>query len=148
MGHTFTSNLQHIIFSTAARKPYRLLKDGRVCAYMGGIAKQNGMKALAVGGMEDHCHLLLSLPATMPVAKAVQLIKPGSSKWIHESFPGSDRFQWQEGYASFSVSISQRERTIAYIADQERHHQRRDFAAELKALLRAHGLEFDAEFLD
>jgi REP element-mobilizing transposase RayT len=47
---------------------------------MGGIARQNGMKALAIGGIEDHAHLLLSIPGTMPVAKAVQLVKAGSSK--------------------------------------------------------------------
>jgi REP element-mobilizing transposase RayT len=42
---------------------------------MGGIAKQNGFKTLAIGGVENHIHILMSLPATMPLAKAVQLIK-------------------------------------------------------------------------
>jgi Transposase and inactivated derivatives len=52
--------------------------------YIAGIARQNKFKALAVGGMPDHCHALLSLPTTMSVAKAVQLIKGGSSKWIND----------------------------------------------------------------
>ena len=38
------------------------------------------MKAIEIGGVEDHVHMLLSLPATMPIAKAMQLIKGGSSK--------------------------------------------------------------------
>jgi putative transposase len=42
------------------------------------------MKALAVGGMPDHLHLLLSLPPNVPVSTAVQLVKAGSSKWMHE----------------------------------------------------------------
>jgi len=51
---------------------------------MGGIARLNGMKALAVGGTRDHAHLLISLPPTMAIAKAMQLIKSGSSKWMHD----------------------------------------------------------------
>src|SRR5215471_21406893 len=48
----------------------------------GGIANENRMKALAIGGTADHLHALLSLPGIMSFAKAVQLIKGGSSKWI------------------------------------------------------------------
>lgn len=45
------------------------------------------MKALAIGGVDDHLHALLSLPSIMSFAKAVQLIKGGSSRWIHDTFP-------------------------------------------------------------
>jgi len=37
-----------------------------------------------VGGTENHAHLLIGIPADMAVAKAVQLIKAGSSKWLRE----------------------------------------------------------------
>ena len=62
------------------------------------------MKALAVGGIEDHIHALLSLPATMSFAKAVQLIKGGSSKWVHQTFPKLQQFAWQDGYGAFSLA--------------------------------------------
>ena len=55
------------------------------------------MKALAIGGAADHVHIVLSLPATLSVAKTVQLLKGNSSKWIHETFPGMRSFEWQEG---------------------------------------------------
>jgi len=58
----------------------------KLWAYIGGIARTNKFKALAVGGMPDHIHALLSLPATLAIAKAVQLIKGGSSKWMKRSF--------------------------------------------------------------
>ena len=64
---------------------------------MGGIARTNNMKALAVGGIADHSHILLSIPPTITIAKAMQLVKAGSSGWIHEQ-TGSQRFEWQEGY--------------------------------------------------
>jgi REP element-mobilizing transposase RayT len=42
------------------------------------------MKALAVGGMSEHVHALLSLSPTMSIAKAIQLVQAGSSQWMHD----------------------------------------------------------------
>jgi len=42
-------------------------------------------EALEIGGVEDHVHLLLSLPSTLTIAKAMQLIKGGSSKWVNDT---------------------------------------------------------------
>src|SRR5262245_55479937 len=85
MSHTYFSILVHCIFSTKERHPVipPELKN-KLWPYIAGIARQNLFKAVAVGGMSDHAHALLSLPTTMPVAKAVQLIKGGSSKWIND----------------------------------------------------------------
>jgi len=55
----------------------------RLWAFIGGIAKTNGMVPIAIGGVEDHAHALIGSPAEMSVAKGVQLLKAGSSK-IHE----------------------------------------------------------------
>jgi REP element-mobilizing transposase RayT len=77
----------HCAFSTKERFPFIDAElESRLWPYIGGIARENRMKALAVGGTFDHVHALLSLPATMLFAKAVQLIKGGSSKWIHDTF--------------------------------------------------------------
>ena len=73
------------------------------------------MKALSVGGTEDHVHTLLSLPATRAVAKAVQRIKGGSSKWVHDAYVDLRQFAWQEGYGAFSVTVSLIEETIRVI---------------------------------
>src|SRR5579864_8393963 len=110
-------------------------------AYVGGIARQNSMTALAVGGTADHVHILLTFAATMPLAKAVQLIKAGASKWFRENHQSN--FQWQEGYAAFTVSKSQKEKVAAYIRNQERHHRKRDFREEMMEMFRQHGIEPD-----
>ena len=96
----------------------------------GGIARENSMKALSIGGIEDHTHVLLSLPATLPVAKAVQLMKGGSSKWVHETYANLQHFAWQEGYGAFSVNVSLIEETIRYIERQAKHHRRKTFQEE------------------
>jgi putative transposase len=91
----------------------------RLWPYLGGIAKQNQMKALAVGGNADHVHVLLSISATLSVAKAIQLLKGNSSKWIHETFPKMRYFAWQEGYSAFSVGISGVEATVKIFATRQ-----------------------------
>jgi REP element-mobilizing transposase RayT len=102
------------------------------------------MKALAIGGTSDHVHALLSLPGMMSFAKAVQLIKGGSSKWVHDSFSRAREFEWQEGYGAFSVSASQASRTIAYINNQKEHHRKKTFEEEFLALLKRHGIAYDS----
>src|SRR5437016_446757 len=113
----------------------------RLHAYLGGIARENDMVALAVGGVADHVHLLLSLPRTISVSKAVQLLKAGSSKWINENFPELERFSWQEGYGAFSIGVAQREKTLAYIRTQTKHHERVNFSDEFNKFLSTHGIQ-------
>jgi REP element-mobilizing transposase RayT len=140
MSHTYCSALFHCVFSTKSRRAIIPpdLQD-RLWPYMAGIARMNRFKALAAGGMPDHAHVLLSLTATMPIAKAVQLIKGGSSKWINDHLRGRG-FAWQDAYAAFSIGISQVEKTVRYIDNQERHHKRMTAADELERMLERHGI--------
>jgi len=112
---SYISSYHHCVFSTKGRRPLITpdLRE-RLWPFLGGIARQNQMKAIEVGGIEDHVHILLSLPATMPVAKALQLIKGGSSKWVHDTFPEHRLFAWQEKYGAFSVSVSQLDKITQY----------------------------------
>ena len=142
--HSFTRCLVHCVWSTKNREPC-LGPDlrERLWPYLGGIAKQNQIKMLAIGGAVDHVHILLSLPATLSVAKAMQLLKGNSSKWIRETFPKMHFFAWQEGYGAFSVSISGVEPTIANVRTQTEHHRKRSFREEFASMLRKHGLAHD-----
>lgn len=146
MSHTYISDFVHIVFSTKERAPTigPEIKD-RLWSFLGGIARKNGFKALAVGGTTDHVHLLISLPATLAVAKAVQLLKGGSSKWLNEIV--KPRFEWQEGYGAFSVGISQENATISYINSQEQHHRIHSFEDEFLAFLRRHHIEYDSRYV-
>ena len=145
---SYISSHVHCVFGTKERR--RLitpeLRD-RLWPFLGGIARQNKMKAIEIGGVEDHVHILLSLPSAMAISKALQLIKGGSSKWIHETFPEHRFFAWQEEYGAFSVSVSQLDKTIAYIQGQEAHHRKMTFQEEFLALLKKHRIEYDERYL-
>ena len=106
------------------------------------------MKALAVGGVSDHAHLLVSVPATLSLSKAIQLLKGNSSKWIHETFPALRGFAWQEGYGAFSIGVAGIEETCSYIRTQEEHHLTRTYRYEVIMFLRRHGIPFDDVMLD
>lgn len=146
MAHTYVSNHVHVVFSTKNRS--RIINSEilpRLHAFLGGIAKKHGMVPIAVGGTDDHVHVLLAIPAVMSIAKSVQIIKGVSSKWVHEMF--SMRFAWQEAYGAFSVSASQLDKTAAYVRNQKQHHARRTFDAEFVALLRKHGVAYDPKYV-
>ena len=107
----------------------------RLWPFLGGIAKQNGIAPRCVGGVADHLHLLLSLPTTVPIARAIQ------------TFRQQHNFSWQQGYGSFSVSVSQLPEIIRYIQNQVEHHRNRTFHQEYVAFLKRHELSFDDKYL-
>ena len=80
----------------------------------------------------------------MPLAKAVQELKGNSSRWLKQHGPA---FAWQEGYAAFSVSASNKEAVVQYIAEQQRHHERRSFEQEFVAMLQKSGVAYDPRFI-
>ena len=145
---SYVSSYFHCVFATKERRPTISvsLRD-RLWPFLGGIARQNGMKALQIGGMPDHVHILLSLPSTLSIAKALQLIKGGSSKWVHDSFPEQWAFRWQIKYGAFGVSVSLLDKTIDYIKNQEQHHRKVSFQEEFLLLLKKHNVAYDERYL-
>ncbi|HEY4901722.1 MAG TPA: transposase [Terriglobales bacterium] len=132
MSHTHTCNLVHCVFSTMERA--NLIPDPeRLWQYVGGIARQKNVLLLAAGGTANHLHLLISLPPTLALAKAIQEIKGNTSKWLNEL---RSRFALQEGYSAFSVSQSQRQKVIDYIDGQAEHHKKWSFEQEFLTLLK------------
>ena len=145
MAHTYISQQVHVVFSTKSRRNVLPERLDEVWSYIAGIARKNGFRAIAVGGTQNHVHVLLSLPATVPLSKAVQLVKGGSSKWIHEKF-GSD-FAWQEAYGAFTIGVSQMDATIGYINSQVEHHKKASFEAEFVSFLKKHEIEYDERYV-
>lgn len=101
---------------------------------------------MLAGGALDHVHLLMILPTTVDVAKAVRLLKSGSSKWFNEEYRG-EGFAWQSGFAVFTVSQSQVGAVLKYIETQEEHHKKRDFEAEFKSFLQKNGIDYDSRYV-
>ena len=145
MSHTYGQNVVHVVFSTKdRRKTIPAEFQPKLWAYAAGICKNLGILVHAIGGMEDHMHLLIQVPPALALARAVLTIKSNSSRWANKE---GYRLAWQEGYGAFSVSASIVPAVIRYIQNQEAHHRKMNFEAEFVALLKKHGVEFDAKFV-
>jgi putative transposase len=143
MPNSYVSSHIHFVFSTKDRVRSIAEKlQPRLWAYMAGILTNHGMHAVAIGGIEDHIHALVNLGASHSIAKAVQVLKANSPRWINEH-PGRARFEWQEGYFACSVSRSQIPAVRKYIAKQREHHKKRDFVTEFALLLKKHGFQLE-----
>ena len=148
MAGSFSHLLFHCVFSTKDRR--QLITEEvreKLWAYIGGICRGRDMKALAVGGTANHVHILLSIPPSIAVSKAIQLIKGASSKWMKNSCPKQRLFEWQRGYGAFSIGVSQVKSTVRYISDQAAHHRKTDYRQEFVSFLKKHGIEYAERYV-
>ena len=139
----------HIVFSTKNRAPFLKSPDVRqhLDAYIVGTLKNLDCPSVITRSVEDHIHILCHLSRTMAVAQLVKEIKATSSAWLKDQGPGLHDFYWQAGYGAFSVSRSNVEQVIHYIANQEEHHRKRTFQEEFRLLLERHGIQFDERYV-
>ncbi|HZE73590.1 MAG TPA: transposase [Pyrinomonadaceae bacterium] len=137
----------HLVFSTKERQPF--LRDESLRhdlhSFLGGTSKTLHCPTIIVGGVEDHVHLLSRFGRTITQAEWVKELKRVSNLWLKKQ--GVRDFEWQGGYADFSVSASSLERVKMYIANQEQHHKKMGFQEELRQLLTRHKLDWDEKYL-
>jgi REP element-mobilizing transposase RayT len=148
MASTLTNLLYHIVFSTKSREPVITATiRANLHKYIGGIIRGEEGILLEIGGMPDHIHFVIRLKSIHSVATMVKTIKSKSSKWLNVQPKRPGRFEWQRGYAAFTVSASQLEKVRRYVRNQEQHHRRATFQEELRALLERHGIEYEERYL-
>jgi len=139
----------HLVLSTKERRLFLRDNTARdaLHSYLGGISKSLECPPVRVGGTEDHVHVLARLGRTVAQAEWAKELKRVSSLWLKEEGRDCLSFQWQAGYAVFSVSRSNVAQVEEYIAKQEEHHRKSTFQEELRALLRKHEIEFDERYV-
>ena len=135
-------NLVHVVFSTKERRKLIPLDyRTKLWAFMAGVCRKEKILPHEIGGMDDHAHLLIQLPPTWSLSDAVQEIKTSSSRWMEKNF------NWQRGFAAFSVSASSKDAVVRYIRTQDDHHKKMDYKSELIALLEKHGVSYDPKYV-
>ena len=148
MAQTLTRLLVHIVFSAKNREHTILPSvEAALYAHIGGVCKHHQSPLLAIGGMADHVHLLVSQSKNIALSPLVMEIKRDSSLWIKTRGDEFAGLHWQDGYSAFTVGESGVERLMKYIGNQKEHHRRRDFKAELIALLHKYKVVYDERYL-
>ena len=148
MANSYIQLNVHITFHVKTGvDPVKMDDLPRLFAYLGGCVREQGAKAIAVGGMPDHMHMLVSIPATITVSEFVKNLKVWCSKWLKMLGDAYCGFAWQDGYGAFSVSHSVISKTISYIANQAEHHKEMTFRQEYLRMLKANELEYDEKYV-
>jgi putative transposase len=146
MPSTHTNLHFHLVFSTKNREPLiseMIEKD--LNGYLGGIVKGQGGVCLAIGGIEDHVHLLVGLTASHRIDYFMRELKASSTAWVKRE--KEINFAWQNGYGAFSVSSTNLYKVKNYILNQKEHHENSDFKTEYLELLRRSGTPYDEKYL-
>jgi putative transposase len=148
MANTYCKIYLHVVFSVRGRRNliHKSWKD-ELHKYITGIVNGKEQKVYAIGGMEDHIHILLSIKPTIAVSDLIRDIKANSSKWINERGFVIGQFQWQEGFGAFSHAHAQLDSVIAYINNQEQHHRRKTFKEEYLEFLQNFNVDYDEKYL-
>ena len=148
MANTYTQMYIQIVFAVKRRQNLiqKKWKD-ELHKYICGIVNGKGQKVYAIGGVEDHIHILVSIKPNIAISDLLRDIKANSSKWINENEFVRGKFQWQEGFGAFSYAQSQLDNVIAYVNNQEQHHQKKTFKVEYLTLLQKFNIEYDEKYL-
>jgi putative transposase len=148
MGQSLAKNYLHIVFSTKLRAP--LIHppfDNELYSYLGGVCKNMECQPIKIGGHTDHVHILCMLSKKITLMKLIEELKSHSSKWIKTKDKSLENFYWQDGYGAFSVTPSEVDKVIAYIANQNEHHKKLTFQDEYRAFLKRYNVEFDEKYV-
>ena len=127
----YTQLYLHCVWSTWDRLP--LIKpeiEWRLYASIIAKCKELKCELVAIGGIEDHVHLLVRFPTTLSVATLLKEVKGSSSHLVtHEVMP-NEFLKWQGAYGAFTLSKDAVKNVVAYINHQKEHHAAKNLVEE------------------
>jgi len=145
---TYTQILYQIVFSTKKRgKTLNFAERDKLYWFIWGILKNKKCHVYRIGGVDDHIHILTHVHPEVALSSLVKDIKLASSSFIKSENLFQHFAGWQNGYGAFTYTISEKERLIEYVRNQEKHHQYKSFKEEYVDLLHEHGIEFEEKYL-
>lgn len=142
---SFTKLIYHIVFSPKNRLAIihqNIERDFYIMLY--NILKRHNAFVHRIGGMPDHVHILVEIPAQASLSKFVQAIKRESSYMASTMIPKWPG--WQEGYGGFTCGFAEVERIKNYISNQKEHHQIISFNDEYRQWLLDNGVSPNAPY--
>ncbi|HST06469.1 MAG TPA: IS200/IS605 family transposase [Chloroflexia bacterium] len=123
MSGPYTQLFVHCVWATWDRLPLITPAfEAQIYASIGDKCAKLGCETLAIGGIEDHVHLLVELPATLAVAQLLKETKGASSHLMTHVLRPDVFFRWQGSYGVFTVSKDRVPTVQQYIKRQKIHH--------------------------
>lgn len=123
MRNPYTQLYLHLVWATWDRLPLIVPAiEPRVHALLASRCDALGCTALAVGGVENHVHLLVRIKPAVSVSELVRFVKGGASRIVSLGLPPGADFSWQGAYGAFSRRKSDTHRVRRYVERQRAHH--------------------------
>ena len=147
---TYNSSLNHIVFATKYRTPCLTDAAFREELYrcMGQICKNKNCFPIAINGIEDHVHILVSCHPAVAIADLVKSIKTVSNSIIKEKGWFPNFIGWQNGYGHFTYSMNLKKVLERYVQNQVKHHAKLDSKEELRRALVRHDVQYDPKYFE
>lgn len=148
MPGTFSKIYIQVVF--AVRNRAAMIEEAweaQLYQYIGGIIRGHGQFALAINGMPDQIHILMSIKGSCCLSDLVREIKKSSGKFINDRRLTKVRFNWQSGYGAFSYGHSQLGQIMSYIDRQKEHHYKLKFKSEYTSFLKRFEIKYDPQYL-
>ena len=144
---SFTNLYYHIMFHTKHNAmAIEVENETTLYHYIHGFCKNAGAQLIRIGGMPDHIHMLIMLPATCSLSSFVQQLKISTSKMLVEN--GNFKYfeGWQNGYSAFTYAYKDLDMIVNYIKGQKEHHKRVAFMEEYRNWLIENGVSPDEPY--
>ena len=114
----------HLVWSTWNRSPLITGSiENQLYASIAKKCRDLDCESIAIGGTEDHIHLLVNMHPNVSISQLVKEIKGSSSHLINHKLAPNEFFKWQGGYGAFTVSKDDLQKVRGYIKNQKKHHQ-------------------------
>ena len=146
MPQSLADVLVHLVYSTKTRMPVvtPTIRE-ELNPYVSGVLRNHNCNPIAIGGVEDHMHVLFALSRTITIARLVEKLKTSSNKWANDKWHCG--LEWQSGYGAFSVGRQELNVVKDYIWHQAEHHKTVSFQDEFRKLLTEHEVQFDERYV-
>lgn len=120
----YTQLFYHLVWSTKNRLPLLTPQvEPVIHNYLRTKAIGLGATVFAVNGVEDHVHVVASIPPKIAVAKFIGQIKAVASTKFNKSAPDAPPFFWQDEYGAFTFDAKRLPNYVAYVNRQKEHHR-------------------------
>jgi putative transposase len=87
---------------------------------------------MAANGMEDHVHLVVSMPPSVSISEFVKQVKGFTSYVLNGQHETTDVFKWQGGYGVLTLGKQRLSMACDYVNRQKEHHQHHTLYASLE----------------
>lgn len=132
MARNYTEVFFHFVWGTKKREPLITSTiEGDLHRFIRAYCREQNILVHALNGMQDHVHLVCTLPTSLSISDATERIKGASSHFANDQLR-DDTFRWQPGYGVLTFSKRDLTQIVAYVVNQKSHHAERRLSTKME----------------